>query len=101
MPWKVHDSSCSMREEGEGNYLRGYRKQFVTIETVSHGGPLTLVDGIVDDDDLRLASRIVARYSQGKNSNKVELEIRNLEGEKKNVEVTPAPPGEVRSEWIL
>ena len=89
------------REEGEGNFLQGYQKQFVSIRTVSHGGPLTLIDGDVDERDLKLASRIVARYSQGKNSEKVELEIRNKAQEVRKVEVKPFGPEEIREEWVI
>ncbi|MES9929161.1 MAG: tRNA (5-methylaminomethyl-2-thiouridylate)-methyltransferase, partial [Candidatus Thiodiazotropha sp. 6PDIVS] len=33
------------REEGESNFLQGYRKIFPHIKTTSHGGPLALIDG--------------------------------------------------------
>ena len=98
---KPHFKLIIAREEGEGNFLQGYHKQFVSIRTVSHGGPLTLVDGVVDERDLDLASRIVARYSQGKNSEKVELEIRKKDGGSEKVEVEPLKPEEILDEWII
>ena len=98
---KPHFKMIIAREEGEGNFLQGYRKQFVTIDTISHGGPLTLIDGVADADDLDLASRIVARYSQGKHSDKVELEIKKIDGTKTRVEVVPAKAHEIPPEWIL
>ena len=33
------------RDDGENNFLEGYRKQFVHLRTESHEGPLTLIDG--------------------------------------------------------
>ena len=43
------------REEGENNFLQGYKKQFITLRTMSHKGPLTLLDGTANDEDLKLA----------------------------------------------
>ena len=54
------------REEGENNYLEGYRKQFTSLRCESHAGPLTLIDGAPDRKDIELAARIAARYSQGR-----------------------------------
>jgi len=63
------------REEGENNFMRGYRSQFTYLYPTSHGGPLTLIDGSPTDEDLDLAARIVARFSQGRNAEKVTLEV--------------------------
>jgi len=49
------------REEGETRFLEGYRKQFTHIKTVSHAGPLTLIDGNPSEADLEYAARITAR----------------------------------------
>ncbi|MES9916898.1 MAG: tRNA (5-methylaminomethyl-2-thiouridylate)-methyltransferase, partial [Candidatus Thiodiazotropha sp. 4PDIV1] len=59
------------REEGESNFLQGYRKIFPHIKTTSHGGPLALIDGEVSDTDVELIARLVARYSQGRNADEV------------------------------
>ncbi|MCU7808721.1 MAG: tRNA (5-methylaminomethyl-2-thiouridylate)-methyltransferase, partial [Candidatus Thiodiazotropha sp. (ex Semelilucina semeliformis)] len=48
------------REEGEGNFLRGYRHQYPHLTTVSHPGPLALIDGDVSAADIELAARLVA-----------------------------------------
>ncbi len=57
------------REEGETRYLSGYRHQFQTIKTVSHGGPLALVEGAqLDAEQLELACAITARFSQGRDA---------------------------------
>ncbi|MCG8428887.1 MAG: tRNA (5-methylaminomethyl-2-thiouridylate)-methyltransferase [Chromatiales bacterium] len=89
------------REEGEGNFLQGYRKQFVSIKTTSHAGPLALVDGEVSSDDLYLAAQLVARYSQGKMAEQVELEITDREGNVEQVAVKPLSPSEIPEEWHL
>jgi len=89
------------REEGEGKFLQGYRNQYPSLKTVSHAGPLALIDGAVDEERLELAARIVARYSQGKNAPEVELEYRDTQGASRTLKVAPLPPHELPEEWML
>ena len=89
------------REEGENNFLQGYRKSFHTIRLLSHGGPLTLVDGEPSDNDLVTAARIVARYSKGKAAEQVEVEINRKDGVSRVVQVKPALPNEIPQSWFI
>ncbi|MES9846018.1 MAG: tRNA (5-methylaminomethyl-2-thiouridylate)-methyltransferase [Candidatus Sedimenticola sp. PURPLELP] len=89
------------REEGEGNFLQGYRKQFISIKTTSCGGPLALIDGEATEQDLELAARLVARYSQGKTEESVEVELTDREGNSRSMSVKPMPPYEIPEDWIL
>lgn len=89
------------REEGEGKFMQGYRKQYPHLKTTSHGGPLALIDGQVTDEEIELAARIVARYSQGKHEEQVELEFTDLEGNTRAMAVKPMAPHEVDKSWIL
>jgi tRNA U34 2-thiouridine synthase MnmA/TrmU len=87
------------REEGENNFLSGYRKQFASIKTVSHAGPLVLVDGKPTDDDLEFAARIAARYSQGRMADKVTVEITNTQGVSRQIDVEPLEPNQIPEDW--
>jgi len=89
------------REEGEGKFLQGYRKQYPHLRTTSHGGPLTLIDGEITEQDLQLSARIVARYSQGKQADSVDLEYTDSEGKVHELTVPPLPAHELRKEWML
>jgi tRNA U34 2-thiouridine synthase MnmA/TrmU len=89
------------REEGENNFLSGYRKTFANMKTTSHAGPLVLLDGELTDEDIDLAARIVARYSQGRDAEKVTLEYTSKEGVAKTLEVAPMPPGEIPQAWHI
>jgi len=89
------------REEGEGNFLQGYRKQFISLKTTSHNGPLALIDGEVSTADIELAARIVARYSQGRDAQQVELEMSDHGGEPQGLTVSPLPASEMPKAWIL
>lgn len=90
------------REEGENNFMRGYRSQFTYLYPTSHGGPLTLIDGTPTEEDLELAARIVARFSQGRNEDKVTLEVvREHNQPAQVVHVTPMPAEEIPEEWYI
>lgn len=89
------------REEGENRFLEGYRKQFHHIRTVSHPGPLTLVDGTPTDADLELAARIAARYSKGRSAEKVTVQIERKGDTAQVKEIVPMPPEHIESAWII
>jgi tRNA-uridine 2-sulfurtransferase len=89
------------REEGEGNFLRGYRKQYSNLTTVSHPGPLALIDGEVSESDVELAARLVARYSQGRNAEQVVLEYTEADGTQRELTVKPLQPHEIPREWMI
>ncbi len=87
------------REEGENNYLEGYRHQFTHLRTVSHEGPLTLVDGELGGDDVETAARVVARYSQGRTAERVDVQITRPGGASEVVPVRPFLPPEIPDGW--
>jgi tRNA U34 2-thiouridine synthase MnmA/TrmU len=89
------------REEGESNFLQGYRKGFPHIKTTSHGGPLALIDGRVTGEDIELIARLVARYSQGRNADKVTLEFTDNTGNSRDLSVTPLQPHEIPKSWLI
>ncbi len=89
------------REEGENNFLAGYRKQYPSLRIVSHGGPLALLDGCVGDADARLAARIVGRYSQGRSAAEIEFEYRRADGSVSSLRVAPMAADEMPRDWLL
>ncbi len=89
------------REEGENNFLKGYKKLFSSIEIQSHGGPLTLIDGNANDDELKYAARIAARFSQGRDAENVTVKITQANGDEKIIDVPPMPPSEIKQEWYV
>ena len=89
------------REEGENNYLEGYRHQYTRLSTLSHPGPVALIDGELQDDDLELAARLVARFSQGRDASRVEVEIRAPDGDSRQLQVAPLPSSDIPQGWYL
>ena len=89
------------REEGENNFLEGYRKNFTHIKTVSHAGPLALIDGDTNEDDIALAAQLTARFSQGKTADCVEVRITNTAGESNILQVKALTDDEIPKEWYI
>ena len=89
------------REDGENKFLHGYRKQYTHLFTTSHKGPLVLIDGKIEEDELELAAQITARFSQGRNADKVDVEIHTLTGESLVRQVTPIAGEAIPREWYL
>ncbi len=98
---KAHFKVIIAREEGEGNFLQGYRKQYLSINSLSHVGPLALIDGEVDDQDIKLAASLVARYGKGKDEENVEMEIRPTVGASYLLKVQPLAPSKIPGQWLL
>jgi tRNA U34 2-thiouridine synthase MnmA/TrmU len=89
------------REEGEVNFMQGYRKLYPHITTVSHAGPFALIDGEVNDREIELIASLVARYSQGRNAEQVELRFTDLAGHDRMLKVRPMPAHEIPKEWLI
>lgn len=89
------------REEGENNFLEGYRKQFAHIRMASHIGPFVLIDGEVNKDDILLAAQLTARFSQGKTADLVEMQITERNGETYPLAVKPLTDNDIPKEWYI
>ena len=89
------------REEGENRYLEGYRRRFVHMIPLSHPGPLVLLDGEADADDLELAARIAARFSKGRDDAEVAIEVTGKDGTVRIYTVSPLPSSQIPPEWYL
>ena len=87
------------REEGEGRFLQGYKKDFISMHCVSHTGPLALVDGTLSAEDLYFAASIVARYGQGRNADQVDINVIDMDGSERIIQVRPLGEEEILKEW--
>ena len=98
---RAHFKLVVAREEGEVKFLRGYRRQFTHLLPTSHPGPLALLDGTAEADDLELAARIVARYSQGRDADVVSVEVVPVGGEAQTLEVAPLASDAIPDGWYV
>jgi tRNA U34 2-thiouridine synthase MnmA/TrmU len=98
---RPHFKVIISREEGETNFLQGYSKQFVSIKTTSHAGPLALLDGEVNEQDVFLAARLIARFSKGRGDSEVILEAKYRDGRIQTLHVAPLKTEEIPVEWYV
>jgi len=89
------------REEGEGRFLQGYKKQFVSMLCVSHPGPLVLIDGELSAEDVYLAARIAARFGQGRDAAQVDMMITQPDGSERTIQVAPLNSDDLPQEWYI
>ncbi|BAW79911.1 tRNA (5-methylaminomethyl-2-thiouridylate)-methyltransferase [Candidatus Nitrosoglobus terrae] len=89
------------RDEGESNYLEGYAKEFIHLRTLSHSGPLALIDGDPKEEDLILASQLVARFSQGREALQVQITVAHPNKAVRMLEVTPLASESIPQEWYV
>ncbi len=89
------------REEGENNFLEGYRHQFLHMRIQDFTGPLVFIDGEPNDDDITLAARIAARFSDGKLEPLVKISIHPVDAESRTIEIKPLPADALPKEWYL
>jgi len=98
---RAHFKIIIAREDGEARFMSGYKNDFVSLYCTSHRGPLALIDGNPNDDDLKLAARITARYGQGREADSVEIVVRNPSGEERQLQVKPLPANEIEQGWFI
>jgi tRNA-specific 2-thiouridylase len=89
------------REEGEGRFLQGYKKDFISMNSVSHSGPLVLVDGSPSAEDLYLAASITARYGQGRDAEQVDINIMSKDGSERIIQVKPLLAENMPQAWFI
>lgn len=89
------------REEGENNFLQGYRKQYISLESTSHIGPIALIDGKPNAEDCHLAARILSRYCDCPANETVNVALRTKEGHLMNLQVKPLSEQEILPAWHI
>ena len=90
------------REEGENRFLSGYKKQFQTIKTISHAGPMALVEGdTLNPEQLELACAITARFSKGRDEALVSLEYSNQDVDSHQLQVRPMLAKQIPDNWYI
>lgn len=89
------------REEGETNYLSGYRKQYISLHCSSHPGAMAIIDGKPTVEDLQLAARLVARFGQGRAEPEVTVQVQTTDGATQDLIVVPYPAEDIPKEWYV
>lgn len=98
---RPHFKLIISREEGENTYLEGYCSQFIHLRTISHTGPIALLEGSPSAEDLHLAAQIVARFSKGREENQVSIQIQQGNEDPRILTVTPLHSEEIQDSWYI
>ncbi|MBF0285579.1 MAG: tRNA (5-methylaminomethyl-2-thiouridylate)-methyltransferase [Magnetococcales bacterium] len=88
------------RDESENNFLSGFRRGRVALRAVDLPGPLVLVEGDLNEEELTLACRIAARFGKGRDREEVRMEIRRDAGMDYRT-LPPLPPDDLPDSWYL
>lgn len=89
------------RDENENLILEKFCANFTHLFSTSHFGPLVLLDGSFDTDDIIFAGRIAARYSAGRNEQQVQLQVQSPHESKYYLTVKPFSPQEILPKWFI
>lgn len=98
---KPHFKLIIAREEGEGRFLQGYKREYTSFFSSSHIGPFVLLDGSAAAEDLYLAASIIARYGQGRDAEQVEMTITDKDGAERTIQVKPYPGEKLPEAWLI
>lgn len=89
------------REEGENKFLEGYRKLFIHIRHAEHIGPLVLLDGEPNADDVMLATRIAARFGQARQLEQVPMTIYYPDERTESCSISPFAAADIPQAWYV
>jgi tRNA-uridine 2-sulfurtransferase len=98
---RPHFKMIVARDDGENNFLLGFRKRYIHMFCSSQPGPMVLIDGTATDDDLELAARLTARFGKSREAEHATIEITDLSGHKHSRDVVPLPADEIPAAWYL
>jgi tRNA-specific 2-thiouridylase len=98
---RPHFKLIVAREEGEGRFMQGYKRDFISMICTSHTGPFVLLDGSPSAEDLYLAASITARYGQGRNAEQVDMAITQKDGSERTIQVKPLAGEKLPEEWVI
>src|SRR5690606_17529795 len=89
------------RDAGESKFLEGYRKQFISLYSTSHNGPMAIIDGEIEQQDFSLAASIIARFGQGRDAVEVKDEITESDKPPRQIKARPITAEQVPQEWYV
>lgn len=98
---RPHFKLIVAREDGEAQFMSGYKKEYISMHCTDHRGPLVLLDGTVNDEDIALAARILGRYGQGRDEAQIKVTVRNQQGDEQVISVQPFRVDEIPEAWFI
>ena len=77
------------RDEVENIFLSQHAGDLIQINCLDVKGPLTLIEGMAGSEEILLAARITARYSDGKAQSTVTVSVQYPENKSEIMNVKP------------
>jgi len=88
------------RNEQENLFLENYRNKFTSLQSISHNGPLALINGtLIDAVDIDLASRILARYTSHLAGGIIQIKLTTMAGKETLFQIRPFPENAIEGAW--
>ncbi|MBF0184516.1 MAG: tRNA (5-methylaminomethyl-2-thiouridylate)-methyltransferase [Magnetococcales bacterium] len=88
------------RDETENHFLSGFRQQRWLLQAQGIPGPVLLLEGTPNEEDLTLACRLTARFGQGKLAPTVTVRV-EYQGQEVLRSVTPLPADAIPDSWYI
>ncbi|WP_028388347.1 tRNA (5-methylaminomethyl-2-thiouridylate)-methyltransferase [Legionella fairfieldensis] len=89
------------RDEAESNFLMGYRKQFIHMQVREHRGPMILIEGQPNAEDIITCAQIAGRFCSGREEAEVEVDLHYPDGESHILKSPPMRAEEIPQDWYL
>lgn len=89
------------RDEAEYYKLLKFKKNNYYFEILNYAGAIGIGIGNFDNDNLILASQIIARYSKGKNENDVKIKIDHDNNSIKELTIDPLPINSIKLKSLM
>ncbi|KTD25657.1 MULTISPECIES: tRNA (5-methylaminomethyl-2-thiouridylate)-methyltransferase [Legionella] len=96
-----HYKMIIARDESESNFLMGYRKQFIHMQVVEHRGPVILIEGQPNEEDLMTCARIAGRFCSGREEAEIKINLHYLDGQSQTLKVQPMRADEIQQDWYV
>ncbi len=87
------------RNDAENRFIERLVLDRWAVQVIDHGSPVTLVDPTASDYDLNTAAALTARYSQGRDEERVLVAL-SREGTDRELEVEPLAGSDADS-WLI
>jgi len=99
--WHKNFKMIIGRDATENQLLEKFKNQFITLHSHDYPGALALIDGIITQEELAFAARVIAYFSKGKNIAAVNVIINYPLGQSSILTVKPCSMEEIRKEWYV
>ncbi|MFL6621397.1 MAG: tRNA (5-methylaminomethyl-2-thiouridylate)-methyltransferase [Sulfurifustaceae bacterium] len=98
---RPHFKLIVARDDGENNFLLGFRSRYTHLCATSHPGPLVLIDGQPNQEDLEFAARLTARFGKGRTADQVTVSVTEPGQGERLLQVAPLPADAIPESWYL